>query len=151
MLDDNPVLRERLMAFGAFAGIATFGIASVNVMISGGFDFGSERAPYHREQPITHVRVTDAAQYVSDRVQRASWDESLPITEAATVPAEDLAGENDGTPPPSMEQTSDEDLRRAIADLYAGQSRSSYDDYAYSAEAAGAAKPVSASENASPW
>ena len=44
MLDDNPVLKERLMGVGAFAGIAMFAIGAVDVLVTGGFDFAAERA-----------------------------------------------------------------------------------------------------------
>lgn len=72
MLEDNPVLKERLLAFGAFAGIGVFAIASVHVMISGGFEFEPGRTVQQRAQPSAYVRVVEAAHYVRDRVSEIS-------------------------------------------------------------------------------
>ena len=120
MLDDNPVLKERLMAFGAFAGTCVFGLAALNVMISGGFDFGAEREPYHRQQqPSAYVRVVEAAQFVSDRAREVSWNEPMFIGEAEAATPEPLAGENDGTP--SQGEVSDDYLRQQIAALAGGE------------------------------
>lgn len=171
MLDDNPVLKERLMAFGAFAGTCVFGVAAVNLMISGGFDFGVEREPYNRQQQASaYVRVVEAAQFVSDRAREVSWNEPMFIGEAEAATAEPLAGENDGTP--SQGEASDDYLHQQIAALYQRQQEAdqqtqaedayyedapAYDDGAeqasyeeeYSPEAA--EKVISASENESPW
>lgn len=160
MLDDNPVLKERLMAFGAFAGIAVFAIAAVDVLVTGGFDFGAERAPYYRDQPSAYVRMADAAEYVSDRVQHISWDDAFTIGEAEAATTEELAGENDGSPPPEAPgQTSDDELSQAIGALYAEQP-ADYEDYAEEAspdetpadeQQIDDEKLASASETASPW
>lgn len=119
MLDDNPVLKERLMAAGAFAGIGLFAIAAVDVMVTGGFDFGPGRAPQTREQPSAYVRVVDAAQYVSDRFREISWDEPLFVGDANAATDEDLAGGDDGLPPPeTFAEASGDDLYREVAALY---------------------------------
>lgn len=165
MFDDNPLLKERLMGVGAFAGIAMFAIGAVDVLVTGGFDFAAERAPYSRAQPSAYVRVADAAEYVSNQVQRIFWDDTFAIGEAqAATPEEDLVGENDGSPPPDASQTSDDELLQAVAALYA--ERASEDDAsadqidpdeAYSDESyaddhsAEDEKLANASENASPW
>lgn len=166
MLDDNPILKERLMAFGAFAGITVFGLAALNVMISGGFDFGAEREPYNRQQqPSAYVRVVEAAQYVRDRAQEVSWDEPMFISQAEAATTETLAGENDGSP---QNETSDGYLHQQIAALYERQQEAQPDDTYYEAEPTygddaaeasyedeyspeAAEKVISASENASPW
>lgn len=162
MLDDNPVLKERLMGVGAFAGIAMFAIGAVDVLVTGGFDFAAERAPYDRAQQSAYVRVADAAEYVSNQVQRISWDDTFEIGEAQAATNEDLVGENDGSPPPDVSQTSDDELLQAVAALYAerpseddASAEQTYPDdsdetYAddYPAEDE---KLANASENASPW
>ncbi len=156
MFDDNPVLKERLMGVGAFAGITMFAIGAVDVLVTGGFDFAAERAPYDRAQPSTYVRVVDAAQYVGNQVQRISWDNTFGVGDAQAATTEVLAGENDGSQPSDAEsQPSEEELLEAVADLYAEQpSDAYYSDEAYSEDDA---QPVedekfaSASENASPW
>lgn len=150
MLDDNPVLRERVMAVGAFAGIAVFAVAAVDVMVTGGFDFDAERAPYDRNQPSAYVRMVDAAQYVSDRVRTISWDEPMLVSEADAATTEELAGANDGTSTPNgyAAPTGDE-LYEEIAALYersepeeayvdepSYQDAPAYDDGAYQDEPA---------------
>ena len=97
MLEDNPVLKERLRAVGAFAGIAMFAVAAVDVMLTGGFDFAPGRTVSESQQPSAYVRVVDAAQYVSDRVRTISWDEPMFIGEADAATSEELAGANDGS------------------------------------------------------
>lgn len=164
MFDDNPVLRERLMGVGAFAGIAMFAIGAVDVLVTGGFDFTAERAPYDRAQPSAYVRVADAAEYVSNRVQRISWDDTFGISEAQAATTEDLVGENDGSPPPAVSQTSDDELLQAVAALYAerpseqdASADQTYSDEAYADESSADDYPAedqnlaTASENASPW
>ncbi len=156
MLDDNPVSKERLMGVGAFAGIAMFAIAAVDVLVTGGFDFAAERAPYDRAQPSTYVRVVDAAQYLGNQVQRISWDNTFGVSDAQAATTEDLVGENDGLQPPDAEtQPSEDELLQAVADLYAEQpSNAYYSDEAYSEDDAQPVeddKLASASENASPW
>ncbi len=168
MLDNNPVLKERLMAFGAFAGIALFAVAAVDVMVSGGFDLGAERADYHRQQrPSAYVHVMDAANYVSDRFRSISWDEPRFPDNAEAAANEDLAGANDGSLPPEMsEATPGDELHQQIAALYEngepvyddadaidGDSAYVEDDApAYENESdAEADKTASASESASPW
>ncbi|MBL8545724.1 MAG: hypothetical protein JNL81_04630 [Hyphomonadaceae bacterium] len=163
MLDDNPVLKERLMACGAFAGIALFAIAAVDVMVTGGFDLGAARADYNREQPSAYVRVVDAANYVGDRFRTISWDAPTFIDSADAATSDDLAGADDGAPPPDA--TSTEDLEQQIVALYENDTpsyESSAADYAtpsgsedespYTEESdAEADKIASAYENASPW
>jgi hypothetical protein len=118
MFDDNPVLKERLMACGAFAGIALFAVAAVDVMVTGGFDFAPGRAAYDRQQPSAYVRVVDAAQYVSDRVRTISWDEPLFVGEAEAAATQDLAGANDGSPDAMSGEPAGDELYAEIASLY---------------------------------
>lgn len=118
MFEDNPVLKERLMAVGAFAGIAVFAVAAVDVMLTGGFDFAPGRTVSERQQPSAYVRVVDAAQYVSDRVHTISWDEPLFIGEAEAATTEDLAGANDGSSDAMSGQPTDEELYSEISAIY---------------------------------
>lgn len=158
MLDDNPVLKERVMAFGAFAGIALFAVASLDVMISGGFDFGPGRAETHRDQrPTAYVRVVDAANYVTDRFREISWDEPMFIDSAEAATPEDLAGANDGSAAPETTSASmDEALYQHIDALYEEtqpiEDEPTYDDAVYAEPSdAEADKIASAYGNASPW
>ena len=117
MLEDNPVLKERLMAVGAFAGIAMFAVAAVDVMLTGGFDFAPGRTVSESQQPSAYVRVVDAAQYVSDRVRTISWDEPMFIGEADAATSEELAGANDGSSE-AMNGPSGDELYSEISALY---------------------------------
>lgn len=118
MFDDNPVLKERLMAFGAFAGIAVFAVAAVDVMVTGGFDFAPGRIETARQQPSAYVRVVDAANYVSDRFRTISWNEPMLIDEANAATTEDLAGADDGSAPSVSGEPTGDELYREIASLY---------------------------------
>ena len=159
MLDDNPILKERLMALGAFAGIAVFAVTAVDTMVSGGFDFGPGRAPYARQQPTAYVRVVDAAQYMSDRFNEISWD--APTFADTPAAEENLAGATDGSQPvEAFSEASGDDLYEEIASLYEGEQADAYEDTPtyedeiYEGEPAQAAsddKPASAYENGSPW
>jgi hypothetical protein len=162
MLDDNPVLKERVMALGAFTGIAMFAVAAVDVMVTGGFDFAPGRAASEQRQPSAYVRVVDAAQYMSDRVRSISWDEPAPIGEANAATSEDLVGGDDGS---SLEAYAEADLYQEIGTLYeqsepeqAYVEEPSYEDaLAYDAEQGEEFSPEEAEElaiasgNASPW
>lgn len=97
MFDDNPIARERLLALGAFGGIAVFAVAAVDVMVTGGFDFAPAQTVSERQQPSAYVRVVDAANYVNERVRYVSWDDMRLIEEAGAAPTEELAGANDGS------------------------------------------------------
>ncbi len=165
MLDNNPVLKERLMALGAFAGIAIGAIAAVDVLVTGGFDIGASRAPYDREQQSAYGRVVQAAQSFGDSVRSVSWDEPLNM-DADAAPADALDGADDGAPPPAaMTVTSNEELHQQIEALYSGQDDTyveepsyedaeaydepSYEEPAYEDDEESEAAIVY--ENASPW
>ncbi|ANP47414.1 hypothetical protein [Candidatus Viadribacter manganicus] len=164
MLENNPILRERLLAFGAFAGIAVFAVACVDTMVTGGFDFAPGRVEQWRRQPSAYVRVVDAAQYVTDPFREVSWDEPMFVGDAAASTTEDLAGANDGTPPSDVStEASSENLYEEIASLYESEPETAYEDpepeaayvdEAYQgdiAQGAGDDKAASAYGNGSPW
>jgi hypothetical protein len=117
MLEDNPILKQRLLALGAFSGIAVFAVAALDVMVTGGFDFGPGRTPYDRTPPSAYVQVVDAARYVGDRFRQISWNEPIFIETSDAATAEHLAGDNDGSPPPTTFGTAEE-LYQDIAALY---------------------------------
>lgn len=159
MLDHDPVLKERVMGIGAFLGIGIFAVAAVNLMISGGFDFGPGRAPYDRDRPSPYVQMADAARYVSDSFSSAAWaDTSAPDTSQSE---ERLVGEDDGAPSPqTVTAVSDTDLYQEIDALYERGDASYAEDESYDEAAEEEAAYVdeypaeddsSASENASPW
>jgi hypothetical protein len=178
MLDDNPVLRERLMAFGAFAGIAVFAVAAVDVMVTGGFDFGPGRAPYNREQPSAYVQMVDAANYVSDSIGSFGLGDAFARPPDTSASEERLAGQDDGNVSPANAAEIDGDnLYEEIAALYqqsedlvvdepayedapaideeATEPEAAYDDQEWEAQSRGdgaeAEKLASAYGSESPW
>jgi hypothetical protein len=136
MLDDNPVLKERLMAFGAFAGIGLFAVAAVDVMITGGFDFGPARAS-GRDQPSAYVRVVNAADYVSERFSSGEWNGSL-FSRAPDMSEsqERLVGADDGSLPPDAVGEAPDDLYQEIATLYSDSEDGYREEAAYEDAAA---------------
>jgi hypothetical protein len=120
MLDDNPVLKERLMAFGAFAGIAVFGVAAVDVLVTGGFDFGARRAPYDRDRPSAYVQMVDAANYVSDSIGSLGLGDAFARPPDTSASEERLAGQDDGSvTSANASEVDGDDLYAEIAALYA--------------------------------
>jgi hypothetical protein len=119
MFDHNPVLKERIMGLSAIAAIGVGGLAAVDLVVTGGFDFAGGRAPYDREQPSAYVRMVDAARYVGESFNSISWDQPM-ANEAAAATTDDLAGDDDGSPPPDLfTETEDGDLYEQIVALYA--------------------------------
>ncbi len=143
MLDDNPVLKERLMAFGAFAGMAVFAVAAVDVMISGGFDFGPGRAPYNREQPSAYVRMVDAANYVSDSISSFGMGEAFARAPDTSASEERLAGQDDGVAPTNTAEIDGDNLYEEIAALYEQSENAYVEEPAYEdAQAIDEAEPT---------
>jgi hypothetical protein len=120
MFEDNPAKRQRAIGLAALAAIGFGGAMAVDLIVTGGFDFGSP-APYDREQPSAYVRVVDAAAYVGDSFRSIGWDDAFALRPPDTSASEArLAGEDDGAPPPDMfAETTGEDLYSEIAALYA--------------------------------
>jgi hypothetical protein len=140
MFNDNPTVKERWLALGAFGGIAVFAVAAVDVMLTGGFDFAPARTVSDRAQPSAYVRVVDAANYVTDRVSSVSWDEARLIDEASAATTEELAGADDGSSTSdalyaeidALYRQSDPETANIDAPSY--QDAPAYDDGAYEDE-----------------
>ncbi|MGQ0533558.1 MAG: hypothetical protein ACT4OF_12845 [Caulobacteraceae bacterium] len=119
MLEDNPALKERVMGLGAIAAAGIGGLLAVDLLVTGGFDFGPGRARYDREQPSAYVRMVDAAQYVGDSFRSIGWNEAFLLRPPDTSASEErLAGADDGTAPETVTEVSDGDLYEQIAALY---------------------------------
>lgn len=119
MINDNPAHKERAIGLAALAAIGFGGALAVDVLVTGGFDFGSSRAAYDREQPSAYVRMTDAAGYVSSRIPAAGWFSRAPDTSRSE---ERLAGADDGSMAPDSPDDGSaggDELYRQIAALYA--------------------------------
>lgn len=59
MLDNRPILKDRLMALATFTGIALGGVAGVECVITGGFDFLSPGAEIREVAPSSYVQVVN--------------------------------------------------------------------------------------------
>ncbi|MGD9981711.1 MAG: hypothetical protein AB7H66_16955 [Hyphomonadaceae bacterium] len=119
MFEDNPAQKERAIGLAALAAIGFGGAMAVDLLVTGGFDFGPGRTAYDREQPGAYVRMVDAAEYVSSSIPSMSWFSRPPDTSQSE---ERLVGADDGTAPPDMAESDSsggDDLYRQIAALYA--------------------------------
>jgi hypothetical protein len=169
---DNPVHKERAMGLAALAAIGLGGAMAVDVLVTGGFDFGPGREAQTRQQPSAYVRVVDAADYVRNSISSVGdYFQRPPDTSRSE---ERLAGADDGTTIVAVNDIGGDALYREIAALYADSedgyrdepayedapaidadeayAQESYEEPAYEENYAsdGYAEP-SASESESPW
>jgi hypothetical protein len=128
---DNPVHKERAVGLTALAAIGLGGAMAVDVLVTGGFDFGPGRAAYDRQQPSAYVRVVNAAQYV--RTGFSSVGEYFQRPPDTSHSEERLAGADDGSAPPDMaaSDAAGDNLYREIAALYADSEDGYRDEPAY--------------------
>lgn len=120
MLENRPILRERLLAAAAFGGIAVGAIAALDLMVTGGFDFApSARA---ERQAISAV-YTSSAQPFEDVAgvtpTSASWAADMPME--TSEPAEDLAGDDNAVMQTADYAPQEFELYDQIAALYADE------------------------------
>ncbi len=139
MLDDRPVLRERILASATFAGIAFGTLFALDFIVTGGFDFGAQRSastyadPYGVAsdaiiaQPPGASTVTPLA-----LIDPTIIDTPPPTTEdLGDATAADQASDDSAAP-------SEDQLQREIAELYERQDQ----------RAASAADPYAGAEDA---
>lgn len=93
MLDDHPVLQDRLKALGVFSGIAISAVAGFELVIGGGLDFITPGAEIREIAPSSYVQVLDdfwtpraSAVTLTSTEPLFAGDDVLPTTD------EDLAG-----------------------------------------------------------
>jgi hypothetical protein len=107
------------MAFGAFAGIAVFAVTAVDVMVTGGFDFGPGPAPYNRERPSAYVRMVDAANDMGESFRAIAWTDAFARPPDTSASEERLAGQDDGSAPRAdVAEVDGDNLYEEIAALY---------------------------------
>lgn len=131
-MDRRARLHDRLKALGAFSAIAIGGVAGLEMVIGGGFDF-INIGPEVREVAPSH--------YVS--VFRAPWSsEAQVVTLSSTEPlfagdfidtasaSDGLAGAYDdpSAPNATYREVSEAQVRSRIADLYANEAGPTYTD-----------------------
>lgn len=118
MFEDKPVHRERAIGLAALAAIGLGGAIAVDLLVTGGFDFGPGRAAYDREQPSAYVRMVDAADYISGANPSMSFSRPPDTSHSE----ERLVGADDGSMPPDAaegDSSGGDRLYREIAALYA--------------------------------
>jgi hypothetical protein len=128
---DNPVHKERTLGLAALAAIGLGGAVAVDMLVTGGFDFGPSRAAPDRQQPSAYVRAVDAADYMrSSFAYVGDYFRRPPDTSASE---ERLAGADDGSAPPEVaaNETGGDALYREIAALYAESEDGYRDEPAY--------------------
>lgn len=123
MLDDRPILKDRLMALGTFSGIAVAAVAGFEMVIGGGMDFLMPGQEIRAVAPSSYVRVVDTPWAEQTRLVPISSNEYMFAGEDAPFPEERLAGAYDDADAPqgSYPSVSEEELYANIEALYARQ------------------------------
>ena len=125
MLEDRPVLKDRLYAFATFGGIALATAMAFDFMVTGGFDFGAQRSQSTYTDPFAYASAA-ASSAVSAWAPEAnahevSWTTPMPIDEPAAGETE-LDGDSTGRAVAAeYAAPSEDELYREIAALYAQQ------------------------------
>ncbi|MGH6951463.1 MAG: hypothetical protein ACREH4_11345 [Vitreimonas sp.] len=123
MLDDQPIVRERLLATATFAAIALGTLAALDFLVTGGFDFGARRTASSYGSPLIGASSPIlGAEPADSTVTALAWSDPLAVEEKEQTAEEQLdpaaATEPGGTAP------SGDQLYRAIAQLYLDQDAS---------------------------
>jgi len=121
-------LRERLLALGAFSGVAIGAVAGFEMVIGGGFDFIT---------PAPEVREVAPSSYVT--VHRDPWSSDVQVIPLSSTeplfagpvierPADQLAGGYDDPSAPEIAfpEVSEEEIRAQIDALYRGDQGPEY-------------------------
>jgi hypothetical protein len=124
MLDDRPVLRERILATATFSGIALATVFALDFIVTGGFDLGARRSASTYFEPLLAASIT--APPPSSTVTALAWtdpsvlydpriiEEAPPVADLIDAGATNEPGEQIAAP-------SEEQLYREIEALYAEQ------------------------------
>jgi hypothetical protein len=131
MLEDRPVLRERILATATFGGIALATAMALDVLVTGGIEFLPKPQPIHFIDPFAYAGISDARADAPSAITTAvTWNEQLPIDEAAmgtisideeALPPEELTGDANAQVGGGFVAPSEAELHREIAALYAEQ------------------------------
>lgn len=123
MLDNHPVLKDRLLALGTFSGIAVAAVAGFEMVIGGGMDFLMPGEEIRAVAPSSFVRVIDQPWADQTRLVPLSSNEYMFAGEDAPYPEERLAGAYDDADAPAghYPAVSEDELYANIEALYARQ------------------------------
>lgn len=126
MLEDRPVLKDRLYAVATFGGIALATAMAFDFMVTGGFDFGAQRSQSTYTDPFAFASSA-ASSAVSALAPEAnarevSWTSPMPLDEVATEDPQQLDGDSTGSAVAAQYAAPSEDeLYREITALYEAQ------------------------------
>ncbi len=123
MLEDRPVLKDRLLATATFGGIALATAMAIDFLVTGGFEMLPPPTPSHYIDPFAYAGVADArAETPSATTTAVAWNDPLLIEEQTDAPPpEDLVGDAEAQVGGGAVGPSEDDLYREIAALYASQ------------------------------
>jgi len=120
MLDDRPILKDRLFATAVFSGIAIAAVAGVELVIGGGLDPITPSFERASAAPTSYVTIVDGGWTPSARTTPVSFNEPIFIVDEWDVSAdENLAGGYDYAQVAPALAPSDEELYQEIDALYA--------------------------------
>jgi hypothetical protein len=137
MLDDRPILKDRLMALGTFSGIAIAAVAGFEMVIGGGMDFVMPGQEIRAVAPSSYVRVVDQPWSAEPtRLVPLSSNEYMFAGEEAPYPAERLAGAADDADAPrgGYPAQNEDELYANIEALYAQDADYAVEEVAYESE-----------------
>jgi hypothetical protein len=124
MLEDRPILKDRLAGAAVFGGIGIAAIAGFELVIGGGFDFLTPGREVREIAPSAYAIVHDDFWSSDARVVRLTSTEPLFAAEEVETAADQLAGgPDDETAPdgPRYPETTEADIYRDIQALYEHQ------------------------------
>lgn len=134
MLEQRPVLKERLLACAVFGAIAIGVVAASDVMVTGGFDFPSTERGAHADTPnFFQVAARDLSDSLAPHAHARTWGEQFATDgEYTSYTPEELDGAADSTDAQfsAYRGPTEEELRREISEMYAALPSAS-DDGAY--------------------
>ncbi|MGE0739835.1 MAG: hypothetical protein AB7O98_00720 [Hyphomonadaceae bacterium] len=121
MLEDRPILKDRLIATAVFSGIAIAAVAGFELILGGVLPTPGLALPEARRTDSQYVQVIEQPWFAdSGRTTPVSYMPMLPLDEAQRDEGEtDLAGGMDDAAAPDASAISQDDLYREIAALYA--------------------------------
>ncbi len=136
MLDNHPVLKDRLTACAVFSGIAIAAVSGMNLIIGGGFDFITPGNEIREVAPSQYVEVVNQPWAEQTSYVPISSTEPMFAGETIAVSDETLAGAADDASAPAGRYPvqSEEDLYREVNALYQqqdqeAQAATQYADY----------------------
>jgi hypothetical protein len=143
MLEDRPILVDRLKALGVFSGIAVAAVAGFELVISGSLDFITPGQEIREVAPSSYVQVVDSLWSADARVVALASTEPYFVDNYHDARADrDLAGgweDRDAPDGGYPEAPSEDELYADIQALYAEMDayradRAEYQPVSYSEE-----------------